>query len=99
MKATINFYKKMARDVSEILNAEGFEKDYTIRNDVDEKRLIIDFNAPLFGDAKAMFEECIRHAVTFFAWDLDLRNKPNYLFISPLCVTIQKAFTDSDFKD
>lgn len=99
MKNTINFYKKMARDVREILNAEGFEKDYTILNDVDEKRLIIDLNAPLFGDAKAMFEECIRHAVTFFAWDLDLRNKPNYLFISPLCVTIQKAFSDSDFKD
>ena len=99
MKATINFYKKMSRDVSEILNAEGFENDYTIRNDVDEKRLIIDFKSPLFGDAKAMCEECIRHAVTFFAWDLDLWSKPNYLFISPMCVTIQKAFTDSDFKD
>lgn len=99
MNATINFYKKMARDVSEILNSEGFEKDYTIRNDVDEKRLIIDFNAPLFGDAKAMCDECLRHAVTFFAWDLDLISKPDYLFISPMCVTIQKAFTNSDFKD
>lgn len=99
MKEKINFYKKMARDVRDILNANGFEKDYTIRNDVSENRLIIDFNAPLFGDAKAMCEECIRNAVTFFAWDLDLKNKPNYLFISPLCVTIQKAFTISDFND
>ena len=99
MKATINFYNKMARDVREILNANGFEKDYTIRDDVDEKRLIIDFNAPLFGDAKAMCEECIRNAVTFFAWDLNLVSKPNYLFISPMCVTIQKAFNISDFKD
>lgn len=94
-----NFYKKMARDISEILNNEGFEKDYTIREDKDgEKNLIIDLKKPLFDDALAMFNECLRHAVTYFCWDLDLWQKPEFAFDSPTVVAVQKAFYDSDFK-
>lgn len=94
-----NFYKKMAIDVGQILDKEGFEKDYTIRDDKKgEKNLIIDLKSPLSGEALAMFNECLRHAVTFFCWDLDLLEKPEFKFVSPTMVTIQKSFNDSDFK-
>lgn len=93
-----NFYLKMKRDLAETLNAEGFEKDYTIRDDVNEKNVIIDLKQPLSGDALAMFEEILKSVVTFFCWDLVMKRKPAFAFISPTCVIVQKSFDDSDFK-
>lgn len=94
-----NFYAKMKRDVSEILDKEGFGKDYTIREDVYDKNLVIDLKKELLGEARAMFEECLKNAATFFCWDLDLCVKPAYAFISSTSVTVQKAFSDADFRD
>lgn len=93
-----NFYAKMKKDVSENLD-EFFGKDYTIQEDVNKKNLVIDLKEELLGDARAMFEECLKVTVTFFRWDLHLKEKPKYAFISPTSVTVQKAFTDADFRD
>ena len=93
-----NFYLKMKRDLAETLNAEGFEKDYTIRDDVNEKNVIIDLKQPLSGDALAMFEEILKSVVTFFCWDLGLWEKPKYAFVNQTCVSVQKSFDDSNFK-
>lgn len=94
-----NFYAKMKIDVSKILDEEGFGKDYTIREDINKKDLVIDLKEELLGDAREIFEECLKVTVTFFKWDLHLNEKPKYAFISPTSVTVQKAFTDADFRD
>lgn len=95
-----DFYFKMKRDLSEAFNAEGFEKDYTIRDNVDQKNIIVDLKTPLFAgtEAREMFEEILKSVVTFFCWDLVMNRKPAFAFISPTCVIVQKAFDDRDFK-
>ena len=90
-----NLYNKIAREVSEVLDSQYIA--HRIEPDTMHNELVVTFDKPLFGEAKAYANEALDAAVSYVQTLVGLKHRPNFDIISPFKATVKKYFAETDF--
>ncbi|MBO5818854.1 MAG: hypothetical protein J6R21_04065 [Bacteroidales bacterium] len=90
-----NLYNKIAREVSEVLDSQYIA--HRIEPDTMQNELVVTFDKPLFGEAKAYANEALDAAVSYVQTLVGLKHRPNFDIISPFKATVKKYFAETDF--
>lgn len=90
-----NLYNKIAREVSEVLDSQYIA--HRIEPDTMQNELVVTFDKPLFGEAKAYANEALDAAVSYVQTLVGLKHRPNFDIISPFEATVKKYFAETDF--
>lgn len=73
--------------------------DYCVYNmyNTMQNELVVTFDKPLFGEAKAYANEALDAAVSYVQTLVGLKHRPNFDIISPFKATVKKYFAETDF--
>jgi len=90
-----NLYKRMAREVSEVLNEQYIA--HRVEPDTIQSVLVIRFEKPLFGESRNYAHECLDAAVSYVQTLVGLKHRPEFNIIDPFTATVKKYFAENEF--
>lgn len=90
-----NLYKRMAREVSEVLNEQFIA--HKVMPDTMQNELVIKFEKPLFGESRNYAHECLDAAVSYVQTLVGLKHRPDFNIIDPFTATVKKYFAENEF--
>lgn len=90
-----NLYKRMALEVTEVLNGQYIA--HRVLPDTMQNELVIKFEEPLFGESRNYANECLDAAVSYVQTLVGLKHRPEFNIIDPFTATVKKYFAENEF--